>query len=314
MSTRVALAAEVTLVLSLGVLVILTIAREGLALDGILSLEGASPTRILLGASFIMSITVGFESSAALAAEVERPFLSVPRSLFGTVAISAVLYALAYVAMHAVLADDGPMPGPAQRWFPPNVDVHVADAVLSGLLCLGFLTLALCALNALARVLFSLAREGLLPGWLGRTHPRWLSPYGALVAVAPLAVLPAVVATVSGTGIGSITVRLLGAAVLVLAIAYALVALAVPVFLVRLQEETWRPVVVALAAAGLAGTVSALDVVEDLRHGQWLACALACLTLVVGAGWYAWLRLRRPAVLRRMGIHDETIASDLLHR
>ncbi|MBM7516680.1 APC family permease [Nocardioides nitrophenolicus] len=314
-STRVALSAEVLLVLSLVLLAATTFGREGLHLDGLLSLEGASPGRILLGASYVMSITVGFESSAALAAEAERPFLGVPRSLVGTVAISAALYALAYVATHAIVTGADARPrGPAQRWFPDDIDAHVADAVLEALLCVGYLTLALCALNALARVVFSLAREGLLPAAMGRTHRRWLSPYGALVAMAPVAVLPAFVAALTGNEIGSITSRLLGAAVLVLAIAYAVVALSVPVFLARLREVTWAPVVIALTAAALTTVVSVLDVVDDLDRGRWLACLLAALTLLVGTGWYAWLRRRRPATLAGMGIHDETIAADLLHR
>jgi amino acid transporter len=315
LSTRLALAAESALVVSLVVLVVLTLTREGLQLQGLLSLEGADPHRILLGATFILSITVGFESSAALAGEAEKPFLSVPRSLVGTVGISAFLYALAYVATHAIVADSGEARrGPAQRWFPESVDAHIADAVLSTFLCVGYVALALCALNAVARVVFSLAREGLLPSWLGTTHARWRSPVGALVAVAPFAVLPAIVAAVTGNEIGSVTSRLLGAAVLVLAISYTLVALSVPVFLARLGEWTWTPVLLALAAAGLGITVSVVDVMEDLGEGRWLACLLAGLALLLGAAWFAWLRSRRTDVLRGMGIHDETISSDLLRR
>jgi amino acid transporter len=315
LSTRLALAAEAVLALSLVALVVMTLTREGLVLDGLFSLEGADPHRILLGASFIMSITVGFESSAALAGEAEKPFLSVPRSLAGSVAVSAVLYALAYVGTHAILAQgNGGMRGPAQRWFPETFDVHHADALLNAFLSLGYVALALCALNALARVVFSLAREKLLPRVLGRTHPRWQSPYGALLAAAPFAVLPAVIATATGQEIGSVTNDLLGAAVLVLVIAYALVAVAVPFFLARLGEWTWPPVLLALATAALAVTVSTMDVVEDLDEGKWLACLLAGLALLGGAGWFAWLRLRRAEALSGMGIHDETISADLLRR
>lgn len=315
LSTRVALAAEATLVLSLAGLVVATLAREGLALGGLLSLEGADPSRILLGAAIVMSITVGFESSAALAGEADRPFLSVPRALGGTVVVSALLYALAYVATHAVVVQGGwHLGGPAQRWFPNTVDAHHADTVLSVLLCLGYAALALCSLNAVARVTFSLARERLLPSVLGRTHPRWHSPYGALIAVAPFAVVPAGVTAVAGDEVRSLTHQLLSAAVLVLVIAYALVAVAVPFLLARLGEWTWPPVLLAATAAALALTVSVVDVAHDLEDGRWLAVVLAGVALLGGAGWYAGLRVRAVGALHRMGIHDETISSDLLHR
>lgn len=313
-ATRIAAVAEVLLVVGLVVLVVVTIERDGLALGSLLPLEGADPLRVLLGASFIMAITVGFESSAALAAEARRPFLGVPRSMTGTVAISAALYAIAYVAMHSIVVTEGTMTGPAGRWFPSEVNVDVADATLDAVLVLSYFALALCALNALTRVVFSLAREGLLPHWLGRTHSRWLSPYGALVAVAPFAVLPAFAAAALGQPIGSLAGRLLGGAVLILAVAYVVVALSVPVFLARLNELTWLPVAAALSAAVLTATVAGLRVKDDLERGLWLASALTAASLLSAVAWYAWLRVRRPATLRQMGIHDETITADLLGR
>jgi amino acid transporter len=315
LSTRIALSTEAVLAASLVLLCLVTIVRVGPALSGILSLDGASPWRILLGASFIMSITVGFESSAALAGEAERTFLSVPRSLAATVAISAALYALSFVATHAVLvSSDEHLRGPAQRWFPSSFDARHADALLSSFISVGYVALALCALNALARVVFSLAREGLLPQVLGKTHPRWHSPSTALSRIAPLALIPAAIAILTGNEIGSITGKLLGAAVLVLAVAYALVCLAVPFLLVRLGEWTWPPIVLAAVAMLLTAGISTVDVIEDFERSAWLACLLSCLALTAGACWYLWLRVNDVAVLRRMGLHDETIASDLLRR
>ncbi|WP_145725022.1 APC family permease [Nocardioides sp. J9] len=311
-ATRIALAAEVLLVLALLVLVAVAMSRNGLSLGTLLSLDGADPLRVLLGASFIMSITVGLEVAASLAAEARRPFLGVPRAMGGTVAISAGLFALAYVAMHGIVVTEGPLTGPVRRWFPSAVDVGAAEAVLGSLLALSYFALALCALNALARIVLSLAREGLLPTALGRTHRTWRSPYAALLAIAPFALLPPVCSALAGERIGVFTGRLLGSAVLVLAVAYVVVALAVPVFLARLDELTWRPVAVAVAAALLTATVASVRVVDDLRQGTWLASAVTVAALAGAVLWHRWLQSHRRPALARMGIHDETIASDLL--
>lgn len=312
-STRLAFWAEMGVLLALLLLVVLTLGREGLPGGSVLSLEGASLWKILAGASFVMGITVGFESSAGLSAEAERPFLNVPRAFFGTLTISAVLYFLGFLAANATLGDPAERGlGPAQRWFPPTVDAHLADGLVSGLLAVAFLALAMCAWNVLSRVLFSFAREGILPEALGRTHPRWNTPVVALAVVTVPAIAPALVAVAMGDPIGTVTYRLLGAAVLVLVIAYGIVALAVPVFLHSLDEVTWRPVAVAASAFVLAIVLWVVTVVEDLRDHDLLPVVLAALVPVAAATWFASLRARRRRALSGMGIHDETLRSDLL--
>ena len=311
-STRLALVVESALVVGLLVLVVLTIAREGLPSAAVLSLEGADPVRIVLGATVVMGITVGFESAAALAGEADRPFWSVPRAMTGSVLVAAALFALGFLAASAPLVTGDHRRGPAQRWFPDSVDAHVADVILGTLLALSFLALALSAWNALARVIFSLAREGALPAGLGRTHARWGSPVGALAVVAPFAIAPATVTLLMGREVGELSMTLLRSAVLVLIVAYALVALALPVFLHRIDEVTPGPVVVAAGAVVLTLTVATLDTIEDVRQGDRGGLLLTGLTLAGGALWFLWLRSHRRRALRRMGIHDETITTDLL--
>lgn len=311
-ATRLAFVVESLLVLGLLVLAAVTIGREGLPSASAFSLEGADPWRIVVGATIVMGITVGFESSAALAGEAERPFRSVPRAMAGAVGVAAGLFLVAYLAASALVVPGDHRRGPAQRWLPDSVDAHVADALLSGLLAVGFLALALGAWNALARVLFSLAREGAVPAQLGGTHPRWGSPTGALAVIAPFALAPATITLLAGREVGELTTTLLQAAVLVLFVAYALVALALPFLLRRLDELTPGPVVVAATTAVLTLALAVAHTVADLRDGRWAGLALTATCLVAGTAWFAWLRAHRRLALRRMGIHDETISTDLL--
>ncbi|UUI67383.1 APC family permease [Aeromicrobium duanguangcaii] len=311
-ATRLAFVVESALVMGLLCLVSLAISREGLPSPAILSLEGADPWRIILGATIVLGITVGFEASAALASEAERPFWSVPRAMTGAVLVAAALYVVSFLAASTLVPAPGHARGPAQRWFPDTVDAHVADVVLSSLLAVSFLALTLGAWNALARVVFSFAREGILPAALGRTHPRWASPVGALLAIAPFAIAPATVTLLAGREVGPLSTALLQSAVFVLFIAYALVALSLPVFLSRLDELTPGPVALAVAAVLLTLALAVVDTVRDVRDGDPSGLALAGGTLVFGGLWFCWLRAHRRRALRRMGIHDETIRTDLL--
>lgn len=309
-STRLAFVVEAALVAAVVLLVVTSLVRTGLPSASMFSLEGADPWRIVLGAMSIMGITVAFESSAALAGEAERPFLSVPRALVGSLVVAAVLYLLTMIA--AAGAEPGRQRGPVERWFPPGTDVHLADAGLSALLAVSFFALALCAWNSLARVIFSLAREGLLPAVFGRTHERWSSPVYALVAVVPVSLLPVTASLLLGNPVGTITRELLQSAVLVLVIAYALVSVSLPFFLREIDEWTIAPVVVAVLAGTGTVVVAGLDTFEDIADGRIVQLVLVAVTLVTGLAWFLWLRAHRRRALRRMGIHDETISSDLL--
>lgn len=311
-ATRLALVVETSLIVGLLGLVALTLAREGMPSAQLFSLDGADPWRVVLGATTVLGITVGFESAASLAGEAERPFWSVPRAMTGAVLVAAALYVVTLLAAGSLGEPDGHRRGPAQRWFPAAFDAHLVDAVLSSLLAVSFLALALSAWNALARVVFSLAREGSLPAILGRTHPRWGSPVGALLVIAPFAIAPATGAVLLGRPVGELSLRLLHAAVLVLFIAYALVAFALPMFLRRIDEQTPGPVVVSLATGLLTVTVATVAVRADVRGGDPGGLVLAAACLLVGWLWFGWLRAHRRRALRRMGIHDETITTDLL--
>lgn len=122
-STRVTLATEgAVLSLLLVILVVLTI-RHGLPSPQVLSLEGASWGRVMTGAASVMTITIGFESAAALAVEAERPYRTVPRSRHLSVALTGVLFLLGVLVASAT---DGSEHA-ERRWFSPGAPHSVLD-------------------------------------------------------------------------------------------------------------------------------------------------------------------------------------------
>jgi amino acid transporter len=136
----------------------------------------------------------GMETSLAASGEVRVPNRTIPRALLLALSLVTVLY----VAIQLV----------AQRLLGaalPQAAAPLADAmgrVNQGLRALMLAGTAISMLGFLAsdllgspRVLFALARDGLLPDVLGRLHPRTHVPYVAILLYATLAAVLALSGT-----------------------------------------------------------------------------------------------------------------------
>lgn len=255
---------------------------------------------------------VGFETAAALGVEAQRPYQTIPRAVQWTVALGGILYLF---AAYTQVVKFGDVPGGLGAQDEPLVTLaaaqhapwllHVVDIGIAT----SFFACALATTTALARVLFSLARDGVVPTALGATHTRFRTPHVAILVVAPVvAATPLLVLLAGGTPATTLTTLLTVAAFGYL-VAYLLVCLAVPAFLRRIGELTVSAVVAALViapvllAALVAFTYTTLGGPYPLVFGALTAAALA---------WFGWLRIRRPARLREIGVYDETSWEDVL--
>jgi len=317
LSARVALALEVVSVgVVVAVLVVLLAAHRGgtgtgaAVVDGPVTAGGVATGLVLAVAAFM-----GFESAATLGVEARRPLVAVPRAVFWTPVVAGVLFVAAGVAQVVllraapveVLTGDVPMAQLADA-----DGLGVVSRLLDAGIALSFFACVTGSINALARVLFSMAREGVLPASLGRTHRRFATPAVALAWVLP--VLVAVPAVALGTGArtrevlaGSLTVSALG-----YVLAYVLAAAAMPVFLHRIGELT-RPT---LVGGTLAGGLSAAVLVVAVAGASWTGSGVMVLVFVLAwlPGPVLWwvLRRRAPAVLARVGVYDQATAGSLL--
>ncbi|MEJ2888189.1 APC family permease [Actinomycetospora aeridis] len=261
---------------------------------------------IAVGVLPALAAFIGFDSAAALGVEARRPYASVPRAIVATAAVAAVLY---LVATLVVLAAPGATEGATS---PPTGlagdDIGWASVLMDLGIVASFGACALAALNTLVRVLFSLAREGVAPAVLGRTHRRHLTPAVAVAVSVPVLSAVVVVGTVAGVPPATVFGALVSVATLGFLAAYLLVCVAAPRFLARIGELT-RGIVVAsvLASAALVATV----VVVLVHAGAALLVTVAALVAVGVGGWFV-LRRRRGAALRGMGVYDETTTADVL--
>jgi amino acid transporter len=258
---------------------------------------------------------IGFEAATALGVEARRPFRSIPRAVQGTAAAAGVLYLFAAYAQVAGFAGR-PDGAPVAAGVPePVLGAATANgqAWLSVLLDLGiamsFFACVLATLNALVRVLFSMARDGIAPAALGATHRRHRTPHVAIAAALPLVTAVPVVLLGGGVPGQRALADLLVVSVVGYLVAYLLVCLAAPLFLRRIGELTAAPVVVTALLVPVLLIVLVASVVS--QWGGALPVVVAALVLA-GAAWLAWLRVRRPERLAAIGVYDETLAADVL--
>lgn len=306
-STRAALLAEIVSFVMLGVVLWTWTARYGFPSAAVFSLDGASFTRILMGAGFIVVLTLAFESSASLGLESKRPFIEVPFALRSGLGLAAVLFGLANVVAAARPAD-----APSVwtwRWFAPGEDHSVVDAMVLLVLAWSLVALALCMWCALARLLFSLAREGVLPAALGRVNSRGI-PMVAALAVTPIAVLPSITAVLAGEGVGAFSWELKEATGVVMCTVYALTAVSLISFLKVIDEVSPIPVIAAVLAGAAAAAVAVNELMTEIHRGAYLGIGMLVVSTAVGL-MLRW-RINRGADRgdgRYVGMHDEALAS-----
>ncbi|GAA4864496.1 APC family permease [Pseudonocardia benzenivorans] len=310
LSARVVLLAElvsITLMLAIFVLLLAAplpgpdAAQPGPGLGGVAA--GVLPA---------LAAFIGFEVATSLGAEARRPFRSVPRAVTATAVVSGLLCVFAaqtqvvgFAAAPGGLAgQNAPVAVLATArgwpWVAPLLDLG---------LTMSFFACVLATVNGIARVLFSLGRDGVAPRGFGRTHPRFATPHVAIGVVAPVLVVVLAVALLAGAPLGGTLTFLLTVGTGGFLVAYLLVCLAAPVFLRRIGELTWPAVA---ATAVIVPILVAVLVAFVARSGGTPVVVVLAALAVAGACWFGWLRLRRPDRIAGIGVYDETVADDVL--
>lgn len=139
-----------------------------------------------LGAGFPLAVYlfIGWENSAMLAEETENPRRNIPRALItGTLAIGIFYVFLAYataVGFHMDAKAIGKADIPFVDALKAAVPALLIVAYLAGITSI--LSSLIGLTNSQARILFNSGREGLLPEFFGKIHPRHRTPHTAMWA------------------------------------------------------------------------------------------------------------------------------------
>ncbi|MCP2195122.1 Amino acid transporter [Williamsia deligens] len=316
LSARVSLVVEaiaVAILLVVALVVVMTVRGDGDVGDVVV----VAPTGVAdfaTGVALATCALIGFESAASLSVEARRPLRSIPRAIRGSLVVGAVVVVIASVAQAVARSAVTPAPhGSAASldrlverigdgWLAPIVDIGVVAS---------FVACALACVTALARLLLSLSREGVISPRFGSTHVRFKTPTFAITASLVIVTATPVLMTLAGVDLRAMTGSLATASVIGFITSYVAVSVAAPFFLHRVGELRPSVAVTAGVAAAAFGGIEVVFVGVVLGT-DWALGAIGALswfaaTLVV----YVVLRRSRPDALAGIGIHETPTRADI---
>jgi basic amino acid/polyamine antiporter, APA family len=250
-----------------------------------LAIEWASPEKIGTASMTLIFAFAGIEVALGPSGEVRDPARTVPRAVFLALGLTTALYLLVQLIASAVL-------GPALASFTGAPLAEVASRVLGpvgrtvvlvggSISMLGFLSGdALCT----PRSLYAFARDGLLPAPLARLHPRFHTPWIAILVHAAI-----VWALASGGSFG-VLVLLSNVALL---LGYLLCCLAAIELRRRNVQAGGRPF--QLPGGPLVPALASVVVLWLLSHATAQEFTVASGAVIVASLLFAWRSWRRPA-------------------
>ncbi|MFE9863480.1 amino acid permease [Streptomyces sp. NPDC005506] len=234
---------------------------------------GYAPTNfgvlgIFTAASIVFFAFIGFDVVATAAEETKLPQRDMPRGILASLFICTVLY----VAVSLVVTG-------MQHYTELSVSAPLADAfkalghpfyagVISFGAAVGLTTVCMILLLGQTRVFFAMSRDGLLPRFFSKTHPKFGTPYR------PTILLGVIIAIVAGfTSIDELA-TLVNIGTL---FAFVVVALGVLVLrrtrpdLHRAFRTPWVPLIPVLSVAASVWLMLNLPAETWLRFAIWMA-------------------------------------------
>jgi APA family basic amino acid/polyamine antiporter len=145
---------------------------------------------VLRAASVIFFAYVGFEAVSTAAAEAKNPQKDMPFGIIGSLLVCTIIYmAMAFVLTGVVHYSELNVPDPIAvavdqiglGWFAFIIKIGAI---------MGLSSVMLVLLYGQTRIFYTMAKDGLLPGFIAKVHPKFHTPYlntllvGAAVSLA----------------------------------------------------------------------------------------------------------------------------------
>lgn len=316
LSTRVTLLVELGSVALIMALTIAMLLRQGVTIDfAVLDLGAVSPGNFATGVVLALMAFVGFESAATLGVEARRPFASIPRSIIWTVGASGALYLLASYSQllgfqtlgRSITASASPINDLATAYGLPWMGIGLDASIAAS-----FFACAIASTTALVRLMFSLARDGVIPAAFGRTHTRRHTPIVAVSVAMPVLTVVPVIAIALGHSVWGAMGVLLTCSVSGYITSYVLVSVAAFAFLRRIGELTFWVGLRALATGALLAVGLVVYLVSRSAGqevvGVWVFLGVAAVGILL----FVAVWRRKPGISDAIGVFDETISGDVL--
>jgi APA family basic amino acid/polyamine antiporter len=146
---------------------------------------------IVTAAAVVFFAVFGYDTLTTAAEEAKNPQRDLPRAILLSLGVSMVLYiaitlVITGMVSYTDLGNDAPVAHAFQargmKWIGAAISATAVASILSVIFAF---------MLAAARIWFALSRDGLLPGWFAKVHPRYGTPHRPTLA---LGVFTAIVA------------------------------------------------------------------------------------------------------------------------
>jgi amino acid transporter len=261
---------------------------------------------IALGFATTVFLFGGFEQPVPLAEETKDARRNVPLAVFLCVVGIGALYVFSSWALVIAFGTGGAL---AQQADPLHAAadhyVHWLAPLVKFVLLSSFLGFGVAAINAVSRIVFNTAREGLLPAPLGRLHPTYRTPAVAAAAFAGVGLVIGLGSKLFTDTLTAVTLLSTAGSLLIISM-YVLVNAALVVWWVRERAAGRVHSALTSVAVPLAGiVVLAAPYYYTLKPGQpspldlvpWVTLGIALLAIA----FVAWVKTSRPEQLASAG-------------
>ena len=299
------------------------------------STEPINPASLFVpgvGAVFAFGIAafMGFEQAAIYGEESKDPRRTIPRATFLAVAVIGVFYALSSWALALGIGVDkivDPAGISGEEAGPPLFFGFVAEnmgTIWVDIMSVLFITSIFAALvsfhNAVARYLFSLAREGVLPAKLAAVRPSSGAPWAGSLTQTVLAVVVVLIFALAEGGwnpasgpypVITLFTWLTNTGALGLVLLMAVVSVAVIGYFrkdsrgVGIGSRVVAPLIAAVALTAIFVTIlSNFDILlgqAESNATTFLLPAIAIVPGIIGVAWAYSIRRKKPEVYARIG-------------
>jgi APA family basic amino acid/polyamine antiporter len=137
---------------------------------------------VMKGAAYIFFAYIGFDAVSTAAEEAKNPQKSVPFGILGSLLVCTILYiVVALVLTGMVPYQKLGVPDPV-AYALASVGVNWAAGIVSLGAIAGLTSVLLVMIFGQTRIFFAMSRDGLLPGFFARIHPRFRAPSQATLA------------------------------------------------------------------------------------------------------------------------------------
>jgi APA family basic amino acid/polyamine antiporter len=226
---------------------------------------------ISAGAAIIFFAYIGFDAVSTAAEEAENPQRDLPRAMLWSLIVTSIIYIVVTLVLTGILpwqqhATADPLASAFQ-----NRGYHWAAGIISFGAVISMASVLLVFQLGQPRIFFSMARDGLLPRWASKVHPKYRTPHVTTILtglfVAFFAAFANINEVIELTNIGTL---------------FAFVLVAIGVLILRIREpERHRPFrapfiwfVAPAAVVSCTYLMFQLPQVTWIRFGVWLAIGL----------------------------------------